>query len=82
MPTSIVNEPLTILLLASLVLLCHERSMARQNKLGGGCFLIVPILIGFIAGMATGNAYRGVVIGTGIGIVLAVGIWLIDRRRT
>ncbi len=55
--------------------------MAQQNKLGGGCFLVVPILIGFIAGMATGNAYRGVLIGLGIGIVLAVGIWLIDRRR-
>jgi len=80
-PTSIVNEPLTILLLASLVLLCHERSMARQNKLGGGCFLIIPILIGFVAGMATGNAYRGVLIGTGIGIMLAVAVWLIDRSR-
>ena len=61
--------------------LCHGRAMAQQNKLGGGCFLVVPILIGFIAGMATGNAYRGVLIGLGIGIVLAVGIWLIDRRR-
>jgi len=68
--------------LASVALLCHGRPMAQQNKLGGGCFLIVPILIGFIAGMATGNAYRGVLIGTAIGIALAVGIWLIDRRRT
>jgi uncharacterized membrane protein len=67
--------------LASVALLCHGRSMAQQNKLGGGCFLIVPILIGFIAGMATGSAYRGVLIGTGIGIVLAVAIWLIDRSR-
>jgi hypothetical protein len=56
--------------------------MAQRNTLGGGCFLIIPILIGFIAGMATGNAYRGVLIGTGIGIALAVAIWLIDRRRT
>lgn len=55
--------------------------MAQKNKLGGGCFLIVPMLIGFIAGMATGNAYRGVLIGTAIGILLAVGIWLIDRYR-
>ena len=67
--------------LASALHLCHGRAMAQQNKLGGGCFLVVPILIGFIAGMATGNAYRGVLIGLGIGIVLAVAIWLIDRRR-
>ena len=50
------------------------------KKLGGGCFLIIPMLIGFIAGMATGNAYRGVLIGTGIGIQLAVGIWLLTKR--
>ena len=56
--------------------------MAQKNKLGGGCFLIVPMLIGFIAGMATGNAMRGVLIGTGIGIVLALLIWLIDRLRS
>ena len=55
--------------------------MAQQNTLGGGCFLIVPMLIGFIAGIATGNAYRGVLIGTGIGIVLAVLVWLLDRAR-
>jgi uncharacterized membrane protein len=61
--------------------LCHWRAMARQNKIGGGCFLVVPMLIGFIAGMATGNAYRGVLIGTAIGIVLAVLIWLLDRSR-
>ena len=67
--------------LALAALLCHGAAMAQQNKLGGGCFLVIPILIGFIAGMATGNANRGVLIGTGIGIALAVAIWLIDRSR-
>lgn len=61
--------------------LCHATPMAQRNTLGGGCFLIIPMLIGFIAGMATGNAYRGVLIGTAIGIALAVAVWLIDRRR-
>jgi hypothetical protein len=70
-----------MVLLALPLLVCHGQSMARQNKLGGGCFLIIPILVGFIAGMATGNAYRGVLIGTGIGIMLAVAVWLIDRSR-
>ena len=63
-------------------MLCHAPRMAQRNKLGGGCFLIIPIVIGFIAGMATGDAMRGVLIGTGIGIVLAVAVWLIDRART
>lgn len=39
------------------------------------------ILLGFVAGIATGDAMRGVIVGTGIGIVVAVGLWLFDRRR-
>ncbi len=54
--------------------------MERTRK-AGGCFLMGAIMLGFVAGLATGDAMRGVVIGTAIGIVIAVAIWLLDRRR-
>ena len=54
----------------------------QQAPIAGGFFLIAPILIGFFAGIATGDAMRGVLIGTAVGIILVVALWLIDRRRS
>ena len=54
--------------------------MEPKNKRAGGCFLMAAILIGFAIGMATGNALRGVWIGLAVGAVIAVGLWLADRR--
>jgi hypothetical protein len=56
--------------------------MTNREPLAGGCFLTVCILAGFPLGLATGNVMRGVLIGTGVGIIIAVAIWLIDSRRT
>lgn len=53
----------------------------RNTSRAGGCFLTVFILAGFPLGLALGNPMRGVLIGTGIGIVLAVAIWLIDTPK-
>ena len=53
----------------------------QRTPIAGGFFLVAPILIGFFAGMATGDAMRGTLVGTAIGLILAVGLWLIDRRR-
>lgn len=47
----------------------------------GGCFLTLFILIGFLGGLAIRNPLKGVLIGTAVGAVLALGVWLIDRRR-
>jgi len=47
----------------------------------GGCFLTICILAGFPLGLATGNPMKGVLIGTGTGIALALITWLIDSRR-
>jgi hypothetical protein len=55
--------------------------MPRPTAKAGGCFLTLCILGGFIAGLAIGNPMKGVLIGTGLGAVLAVLLWLIDRRR-
>ena len=47
----------------------------------GGCFLTLFILAGLPLGLAIGNPMKGILIGTGAGIVLALVTWLIDRRR-
>jgi hypothetical protein len=39
------------------------------------------ILAGFVAGLAIGNPMKGVLAGTAVGALLAVLLWLIDRRR-
>jgi len=47
----------------------------------GGCFLTVFILLGFLYGLSIRNPLKGVLIGLGIGDVLAIATWLIDRQR-
>jgi hypothetical protein len=56
--------------------------MTNRKPLAGGCFLTICILAGFPLGLAIRNPMKGVLIGTGVGILLAVALWLIDSRRT
>jgi hypothetical protein len=55
--------------------------MANRTTRAGGCFLTICILGGFVAGVAIGNPMKGVLIGTAAGAIIAVLLWLIDRRR-
>ena len=55
--------------------------MTSGNKRAGGFFLMAAILVGFGIGVATGNAIRGVLLGTAAGVIMAVALWLIDRRN-
>ena len=59
--------------------LWHGARMPSTAK-AGGCFLTLCILAGFPLGLAIGNPMKGILIGTGSGIVLALVTWLIDRR--
>lgn len=61
--------------------LWHEARMATRSTHAGGFFLIVAILAGFAWGAMSGLPVHGAIIGTMIGIVLALGVWLLDRRR-
>jgi hypothetical protein len=47
----------------------------------GGCFLTIFVLLGFLYGLSIRNPVKGCLIGLGIGIVLAIVTWLIDRQR-
>ena len=55
--------------------------MQGSSTRAGGCFLTLFLLLGFLYGLSIRNPLKGVLIGLGIGIVLAVATWLIDRSR-
>ena len=61
---------------------CGARMQSRTTQ-AGGCFLTICILAGAVLGVQYGNPMKGILIGTGIGIGLAVLTWLVDawRRR-
>lgn len=54
--------------------------MQGSKARAGGCFLTICILAGLPLGLAMGNPMKGILIGTGVGILIAVALWLIDRR--
>jgi hypothetical protein len=56
--------------------------MQSRSTRAGGCFLTLFILVGFAAGLAIRDPMKGVLVGTAVGICVAVALWLIDRRRT
>lgn len=49
--------------------------------MAGGFFLILPIVAGFAWGIASERAMTGAIIGLGVGLLLALVVWLIDRCR-
>jgi len=53
----------------------------QSTTKAGGCFLTICILAGFPLGLAMHNPMKGILIGTGMGILLAATTWLVDRRR-
>lgn len=55
--------------------------MNARTTRAGGFFLTISILAGFAVGIATGNPMKGGLIGTAAGVILAVLLWLVDRRR-
>jgi hypothetical protein len=52
-----------------------------QPRLAGGIFIAFGLLIGAIGGVAMDQPSAGAVIGMGIGIIIAVVVWIIDRKR-
>ena len=77
-----VGSPCARSAVARLYALCHEQEMQQGSRTrAGGCFLTIFILLGFFYGLATQNPLRGVLIGFGVGIIVAIVTWLIDARR-
>ena len=57
--------------------------MQGSRTRAGGCFIAIFLMLGFLYGLSIRNPLKGVLIGLGIGIVVAIAVWLIDsvRRR-
>lgn len=55
--------------------------MQSRNTQAGGIFLTIGILGGFGWGIAVGEPMKGVLIGTALGALAALLLWLLDRRR-
>jgi uncharacterized membrane protein len=46
-----------------------------------GFFIAAAVVIGAVVGARMGQPSIGVLAGAGVGILLAVVLWLVDRRR-
>ena len=54
---------------------------AKPTPMAGGFFWMAAILLGAVWGVAGGNPMKGILIGTGLGALIAAAIWLIDRKK-
>lgn len=54
---------------------------SSRAPLAGGFLLSLSILIGAVVGAFQGEASFGFLVGAGVGVTLAILIWLIDRMR-
>ena len=55
--------------------------MQPSGSRAGGIFVAIGSLGGFAGGLALGDPVGWTVIGTAVGIVLALLVWVIDRRK-
>lgn len=56
--------------------------MTGRSSQAGGCLLALAVLAGVLFGIARGEPTKGAVIGTAVGVLIAVIIWLLDSRRS
>ena len=53
----------------------------RRNAHAGGIFLSVCPIVGLLYGIGRGDPIKYLVIGFAIGLIIAIGVWLNDRRK-
>jgi hypothetical protein len=59
----------------------HCAAMRASKSLAGGVFVTIGSLGGFAFGIAAGDPLGWTLVGTAAGILAAILVWLIDRRR-
>lgn len=55
--------------------------MNARNPMAGGFPFILCIFVGVIAGLTLGEPSLGFLLGAAAGTLIALAIWLLDRRR-
>ena len=53
----------------------------RRNARSGGIFLFLAPVIGLLYGIGRGDPIKWLLVGFVIGVVIATGVWLADRRK-
>jgi len=64
--------------------ICHGAGMSRnggRQAQAGGAILAIAIIAGAVAGTMVGQPSIGFLVGTAAGILLAILVWLNDRRK-
>jgi len=54
---------------------------SSRTPMAGGFLLAVSLVVGTVLGAGQGQASLGLVAGFGVGLLLTLAVWLIDRRR-
>ena len=55
--------------------------MRTPTTYAGGIFLFLSPIIGALYGIGRGEPILWMLVGFGIGVVLALAVWLVDRRK-
>ena len=58
-----------------------NKPSSDRPRFGGGIFLFLGLLIGSIVGIAMNEASIGMITGFGVGGLLAILVWIFDRKR-
>lgn len=58
-----------------------NKPSSDRPRFGGGIFLFFGLLIGSIVGIAMNEASIGMITGFGVGGLLAILVWIFDRKR-
>ena len=53
----------------------------RKNLQSGGFLLALAVVAGAVGGTMAGEPSIGILAGFGVGLLLLLAVWLIDRRR-
>lgn len=54
----------------------------RAGKQAGGSIIAIAIIAGAVGGIIVGEPSIGFLVGTAVGTLLAILLWLKDRRRS
>ena len=53
----------------------------RRNAQAGGIFLFLAPVIGLLYGIGRGDPIKWLLVGFVIGLAIAIGVWIVDRRK-